>query len=370
MPSMGYRNSMFRGRLSWLASLALVVITLGLPLAASSAHATADPCASSRTKLACLNSLPTAAHVSEYIRQGHAIVKLPTTHPTLAYLSNTVTGMNSFYMPTGRCNQVAHQADASPPSIADCTFGNARAGSVNTIVLTGDSRAVMWTTAYAKLATVLGWRLVVLAKPGCVAQTGELTYLNVPNRPGPWVACNHFRSAVMSDLAILKPAMVVVASNPAASLADGRRTSQNATLAHDNSLEYLQQLKSASPTSSFVFLSGFPLLVNTVPGIANPVACLAAHKKDIRFCDVRSNNSANDDPTNVAVTQSAVDADFAVINQRHWLCNTTCPGVINKMIPYARDGLHINNTYSGWLMGVMWRSLAGLPNSPIKLPTN
>lgn len=370
MRSLGYRNGMVRRRLSCLAIVAVVVIALGQPLTGTSARATADPCATSRTKLACLNSFPTAAQVAEQIRQGHAIVKLPTTHPTLAYLSNTVTGMNSFYMPTGRCNQVAHQADASPPSIADCTFGNAQAGSANTMVLTGDSRAVMWTTTYAKLAKVLGWRLVVLAKPGCVAQTGELTYLNVPNRPGPWVACNRFRSAVMSDLATLKPAMVVVASNPAASLADGRRTSQNATLAHDNSLEYLEQLQSASPTSSFVFLSGFPLLVNTVPGVANPVACLAAHKKDIRVCDIRSNNSANDDPTNVAVTQSAVDANFAVINQKPWLCSTTCPGVINKMIPYARDGLHINNTYSGWLMGVMWRSLAALPNSPIKLPTN
>lgn len=367
---MDYRDSMHRGRISWLASLAVIVLSLGLPLEGSSVRAATDPCANSRTKLACLNSLPTAAQVAEHIRLGHAIVKLPTTNPTLAYLSNTVTGANSFFMPTGRCNQVAHQADASPPSIADCTFGNARAGSANTIVLTGDSRAVMWTTSYAKLASVLGWRLVVLAKPGCVAQTGELTYLNVPNRPGPWVACNNFRSAVMSDLAILKPAMVVVASNPAASLADGRRTSQNATLAHDNSLGYLQLLKSASPTSSFVFLSGFPLLVNTVPGIANPVACLAAHQKDIRVCDVRSNNSANDDPTNVAVTQSAVDANFAVINQKPWLCATTCPGVINKMIPYARDGLHINNAYSGWLMGLMWQSLAGLPNSPIQVPTN
>lgn len=367
---MDYRNSMLTGRSSWRAILATAVMALAIPCAMSNAGAASDPCATSRTKLACLNSFPTAAQVAEQIRQGHAIVKLPTTHPTLAYLSNTVTGMNSFYMPTGRCNQVAHQADASPPSIADCTFGNAQAGSANTMVLTGDSRAVMWTTTYAKLAKVLGWRLVVLAKPGCVAQTGELTYLNVPNRPGPWVACNRFRSAVMTDLALLKPAMVVVASNPAASLADGRRTSQNATLAHDNSLEYLELLKSASPTSSFVFLSGFPLLVNTVPGIANPVACLAAHKKDIRVCDIRSNNSANDDPTNVAVTQSATDANFAVINQKPWLCNTTCPGVINKMIPYARDGLHINNTYSGWLLGVMWRSLAGLPNSPVKLPTS
>jgi len=136
---MGYRNLLHRGRISWLASLAVVGLALGVPLAGSSVGAATDSCASSRTQLACLNSLPTAAQVAEHIRLGHAIVKLPTTNPTLAYLSNSVTGVNSFFMPTGRCNQVAHQTDASPPSVADCTFGNARAGSANTIVLTGDS---------------------------------------------------------------------------------------------------------------------------------------------------------------------------------------------------------------------------------------
>jgi len=367
---MDYRYSMLLRHRGWRVVLVMTVLGLVLPLTVATARGAIDPCSSATTQLACLTSLPTAAQVADQINLGHAIVQLPATNPTVAYLSNSVTGTSSFYMPAGRCNQVAHQANGSPPSITDCTFGNARAGSARTIVLTGDSRAVMWTTAYAKLATVLGWRLVVLAKPGCVAQTGELTYLNVPNRPGPWVACNKFRTAVMSDLTRLQPAMVVVASNPAASLADGRRTSQNAALAHANSLGYLQLLKSAAPSASFVFLSGFPLLVNVSPGFANPVACLSAHKKDIRFCDVRSNNSANDDPTNRAVTQSAVDANFAVINQKPWLCSTTCPSVINNMIPYTRDGLHINNTYSGWLMGVMWHSLAGVPNSPVKLPTN
>ena len=366
----GYRKAMLQSHRGGRVALATAVLSLVLPLMATNSRAATSPCSSATTPLACLTSLPTAAQVAEQINLGHAIVDLPATTPTLAYLSNNATGTSSFFMPAGRCNQVARQSDGSPPSITDCTFGNARATSANTIVLTGDSRAVMWTTAYATLATVLGWRLVVLAKPGCVAQIGELTHLNVPNRPGPWLACNQFRTAVMKDLSRLKPAMVVVASNPAASLADGRRTSLNRTLAYGNSLGYLQLLKNAAPSSSFVFLSGFPLLVNSSPGFANPVACLSAHKKDIRFCDVRSNNSASDDPTNRAVTQSAMDANFAVIDQKPWLCSTTCPGVINNMIPYSRDGLHINNTYSAWLMGVMWRALAVVPNSPLKLPAN
>ena len=333
-----------------IVALALSAATLVPVLALSpSALATSDPCTGKTSKLACLNSTVTAAQVSDRLAASHRIVALPSsTQPTLAYLSNTVSGMMSFYMPAGRCNNAARSADTGAASVADCTFGNSRASAANTIVLTGDSRAMMWATAYAKLATVLNWRLIVLSKPGCVAQTGALTYLNVPGRPGPWIACDRFRSAVIADIASIKPALVVVASNPAASLADGRRTSQSTSLAHDNTYDYLHQLKNASTTSTFV----------------------AAHKKDVRVCDIKSNNSTNDDPTNVAVTQAAVDAGYATINQKPWMCNVTCPAVVDKMLPYARDGLHVDNVYSVWLMGVMWRSLAAVPNSPISLPTN
>ena len=355
-----------------IVALALSAATLVPVLALSpSALATSDPCTGKTSKLACLNSTVTAAQVSDRLAASHRIVALPSsTQPTLAYLSNTVSGMMSFYMPAGRCNNAARSADTGAASVADCTFGNSRASAANTIVLTGDSRAMMWATAYAKLATVLNWRLIVLSKPGCVAQTGALTYLNVPGRPGPWIACDRFRSAVIADIASIKPALVVVASNPAASLADGRRTSQSTSLAHDNTYDYLHQLKNASTTSTFVALTGFPLLVNVGAGVANPVACVAAHKKDVRVCDIKSNNSTNDDPTNVAVTQAAVDAGYATINQKPWMCNVTCPAVVDKMLPYARDGLHVDNVYSVWLMGVMWRSLAAVPNSPISLPTN
>jgi hypothetical protein len=258
-------------------------------------------------------------------------------------------------------------SNTSPPSIKDCTFGNAKATSAHTIFLTGDSRAVMWVTALAALATEINWRLVVMAKPGCVAQTGQITELNEPSRSGPWIACDTFRTAVASDLASLKPGLVIVSSNPVASLADGRQTGKNPTLAHDITLSYLQNLKTKSTASAFVSLNGFPLLVSVVPGITNPVQCLSAHKSDIRACDIKSNNAVGDDPVDAAVSQAALDAGYTNINQKSWLCDTTCPAVINKMIPYDRDGMHINNTYATSLMGVMWRALAAVPNSGIPL---
>ena len=269
-------------------------------------------------------------------------------------------------MPAGRCNQIAQMADASPPSIKDCTFGKANAKSNHTIFLTGDSRAVMWTTTLAQLASVAQWRLVVMAKPGCVSQSGSLTYLNVPGRPGPWVACDKFRTAVMNNVGTLKPALVIVASNASASLADGRKTSSLPQVGHDLAYSYLSQLKSKAPSATFVALTGFPLVTNSSGG-PNPVACLNAHKANIKSCDVRPRGGASDEAVGVATTQAAIEAGYTAISQREWLCDTTCPAVIDGMIPYDRDGMHINSVYTAHLMGVLWRALANIPDSPLPL---
>ena len=337
---------------------AVVVVT---PVAASS-----NSCGPGASPSVCLASLPTASEISAAIAAAHDLTQMPKTTPTLNYLSSTMTGPRSFFMPTGRCNQVAQMTDASPPSIKDCTFGKGSAPASRTMFLTGDSRAVMWTSTLAKLATVLQWKLVVMAKPGCVSQTGSLTYLNVPGRPGPWTACDKFRSAVMSYAATIKPALVIVASNASASLADGRKTSSLPQVGHDIAYSYLTQLKEKAPSALFVALTSFPLVTNSSGG-ANPVACLSAHPGNIKACDVRPRGGSSDEAVGVATTQAAQDAGYAVISQREWLCDTTCPAVIDGMIPYDRDGMHINNVYSAHLMGVLWRALAAIPNSPIAL---
>jgi hypothetical protein len=257
-------------------------------------------------------------------------------------------------------------ADAAPPSVKDCTFGKATAGANQTIFLTGDSRAVMWTTTLARLALVNQMRLVVMAKPGCVSQTGSLTYMNVPGRPGPWTACDKFRTAVMSTVSSLQPALILVASNPTASLADGRKTTSQPQLGHDNTLAYLSQLRNRAPNAALAAFVSFPLVTSSSAG-ANPVACLSSHKANISLCDVRPRAGANDDAVGTATTQAASEAGFTTINQRPWLCDTTCPAVINGMIPYDRDGMHINNTYAATLMGVVWRKLAAVPQSPLSL---
>ena len=355
-----YRGAVLRRSVSAFFVLGVSLVT-ALPVSAAS-----DPCGASHTAAACLASLPTETQIAAAISSAHGLTNLPTTSPSLAYLASTSTGPRSFFMPAGRCNQVAQMADAPPPSIKDCTFGKATAAPGRTIFLTGDSRAVMWTTTVARLATVNQMRLVVMAKPGCVSQTGSLTYMNVPGRPGPWTACDKFRSAVMSAVSSLQPALIVVASNPTASLADGRRTSTQPQLGHDNTLSYLTQLRNRAPNAGLAALVSFPL-VTGISGSANPVACLSAHRAQVSACDVRPRAGSGDDAVGTATSLAASEAGFTTVSQRAWLCDTTCPAVINGMIPYDREGMHINNTYSATLMGVLWRTLAAVPHSPLSI---
>jgi hypothetical protein len=60
---------------------------------------------------------------------------------------------------------------------------------------------------------------------------------------------------------------------------------------------------------------------------------------------------------NGAAQSAATAAGAGFINQTPWLCASTCPAVIDGIIPYTIDGYHIDNTYTLHLVGVLWSAL-------------
>ena len=344
---------MFR-RISLIAlSLSAAVIPLSSSLV--SAETKIDPCATYNPH-ACFAANVTSSQIAAAISAAHALKTLPSTTPTLSYLSSVTTGTRSYFMPAGRCAQDALQTDGSPPSIADCTLVNPK--SAHTVVLTGDSRAVMWTTDLVTLARQWQWRLVVLAKPGCVAMSGSITHLNNPGGSA-WVACDKFHTAVMSDLRQLNPDLVIIASNPVQSLAPG----QSGTT-YSNSLSYFTSMKSSAPRATFIQLNNMPNV--QWPGSLNPVGCLSMHKAAINLCDKAP---VSQGVANASIASADAAASMSSINIEPWVCDSTCPPVIAGMIPYDRDGMHLNNVYSGWLVGALWSAIAAVPHSGIPTPT-
>ena len=65
------------------------------------------------------------------------------------------------------------------------------------------------------------------------------------------------------------------------------------------------------------------------------------------------------DINNQAVQAAARTDGAGFINQTQWLCGSTCPAVIDNIVPYTIVGYRIDNTYSLHLTGVLWAALSG-----------
>jgi hypothetical protein len=200
--------------------------------------------------------------------------------------------------------------NATSVNVGDCTFGDKSAKE--TLVLTGDSRAQMWLDAFEAVATGARVKLVLLAKEGCPAPlatyriNNDGTFSNAA-----WTACTKWHSFVIKTIDALQPQVVVVASEESLALADP--------------VHYA--LPAEEEQDMLAFLS-----------------CSFTPSKDVDL-----NNGA---------AQSAAAADGAgFINQTPWLCASTCPAVIDGIIPYTIDGYHIDNTYTLHLVGVLWAAL-------------
>jgi hypothetical protein len=132
---------------------------------------------------------------------------------------------------------------------------------------------------------------------------------------------------------------------------------------YSNSLSYFTALKAASPKSTFVQLANMPNV--QWPGSVNPVGCLELHQGSINLCDRAPVDQSS---LNAQVALADAGAGVATIDVLPWVCDATCPPVINGMIPYSRDGLHLNTVYSASLVGVLWTSLAAVAHSGILAP--
>jgi hypothetical protein len=236
--------------------------------------------------------------------------------------------------------------NAASVNVRDCTFGDKTAKE--TLVLTGDSRAQMWLDAFETVATGAHVKLVLLAKEGCPAPfatyriNDDGTFSNAA-----WTACTKWHSFVIKTINALQPQVVVVASEESLALADP----VHYALPAEEEQDTLAFLKALPTPSKAVVLGDFP-----EPGSASsPTLCLSKGPRSLLSC---SFTPSKDVDLNNGAAQSAAAADGAgFINETPWLCASTCPAVIDGIIPYTIDGYHIDNTYTLHLIGVLWAAL-------------
>ena len=93
--------------------------------------------------------------------------------------------------------------------IPACTFGDT--GGTHTVVLFGDSHALMWARAFDDIATRAKWKFVLLEKSGCPAVDLSVQYPTSLRAPGgEWSACDDWHQAAIDRINQLDPDLLVV----------------------------------------------------------------------------------------------------------------------------------------------------------------
>jgi hypothetical protein len=319
------------------SGLSFCLVVLALSIASSAGAASGH-----RGSVPRISQYPSLTQVTSQIVTAETTTKAPASvRPPIGTLAN---GGDFGMQEAGRC--ASPGTKAASVNVKECTFGDKSSGE--TLVLTGDSRAQMWLDAFETVATGAHVKLVLLAKEGCPAPlatyriNNDGTFSNAA-----WTACTKWHNFVIKTIAALQPQVVVVASEESLALADPVRYA----LPAEEEQDMLAFLKALPAPSKAVVLGDFP-----EPGSSSsPTLCLSKGPSSLLSC---SFSPSKDVDLNNGAAQSAAVADGAgFINETPWLCASTCPAVIDGIIPYTIDGYHIDNTYTLHLIGVLWAAL-------------
>ena len=224
-----------------------------------------------------------------------------------------------------------------------CVFGDPH--GARTMVLFGDSHALMWFPPLDAIAKAARWRLVALMNYGC--PVADVTVWDVVTN-GPDTGCPRFRQHMIRRIDRLDPSLVVVSETTYT------LDAQDHVISHTAWTKALEaSLRALHASSMRKVLIGESYLV------PNPIACLAANPSAVQSCS-RSEGTASF-RAELAADRAAVRATrVAYVNEVPWTCSATCTVVIGKMIVYNSTG-HLSTTYADYLTGVL--RLALMPST-------
>ncbi len=214
---------------------------------------------------------------------------------------------------------------ASQPNLPCDQFGDPNGKTQ--VMLVGDSHAAMWLPAVNELAVQNGWKLTFLAKTGCpIGDYPNFVLSGYADRP--YTECNSWRSAVIARIAVVKPAVVIVASEARSIAAQEPK----------GLTQSLQAMRKSAGT--VIFLADTPNPTVDVPD------CLAQHRADVSACNLPLASSGIESAGRMAEIAGAQAAGAAVIDPAPWFCvATVCPVVVQDTIVYM-DSSHITSNYA------------------------
>jgi hypothetical protein len=219
--------------------------------------------------------------------------------------------------------------------LSSCTFGDVH--GTRTMVLFGDSHALMWFPALDAIAVAARWRLVALMEYAC--PVADVSVWDVVSN-SPDYLCPIFRAQTIKRIDKLDPKLLIVSE---ALITLNAKDKEITDAVWTKALEKsLGQLHAKSMRR---------VVIGQDELVPNPVACLAANPSAVQSC---SRPEAEPDFLGqLAADRAGARADkVPYLNELPWLCSATCTDVIGNMVVYNSTG-HLTATYDTYLSDVM-----------------
>ena len=217
-----------------------------------------------------------------------------------------------------------------------CVFGDTT--SHRTVVLYGDSHALMWLPAMDRVAKHDKLRLVVIWEQACpvMADVGDFAYATQAVNPN----CSAFHTSSIALINSIHPVAVVLGERTAgAQHLDGTPvTKAQWQTGLVKSIKEMK-VKKVAILEDIVF---FRVIVPT---------CLAANPTAVQNCSASPENPGY--PGQQAAEQGAAKATKSTyVKTWPWFCATTCSPIVGRIVVYY-DEHHVSATYSVYLSDVL-----------------
>jgi peptidoglycan/LPS O-acetylase OafA/YrhL len=231
-------------------------------------------------------------------------------------------------------------------SVNPCNYGDVTAPPSKTVVLFGDSHALMWFPAFDNLANQYGWHLIPQAKATCPP-----IYIPVYSPVlGEWyTGCDQWRAAVVARIQALHPAVVVLGFSREYGIPDDRVVVDGAA--------WMQGLSSMMTTlratgAQVVLMGDVPYpQTGLVPN------CLSAHLTNATACTMPKQYPYFNSSGVGQEQAAAASAGAGYIDTQPWFCSGNfCAVIVDNLLVY-RDDNHLTDTYASWLTPVIGADL-------------
>ena len=220
----------------------------------------------------------------------------------------------------------------------------------HTMVVYGDSHALMWLPALTAIATRAHWRLVMLAKPACPATLVPVVNPSGFEQPNVrFSACDQWHSWALGWIIEHKPDMLIVSQR--------NRYEAPSPTGPPRLVSTDQWRAGLEAELKYVNVPGIKKFVlgSTPVGSVLAPSCLSQNAQDVQACSA-SLSSAVAPAYNRAEQLAAQASGSLFIDPVPWFCSSQCTAIVSHYVVYV-DASHITATYAQYLQVILGRTL-------------